>query len=157
MPRCGRRRLDGVRVRRMRQRSRSFPPLKRIERRCSRSAHKGPSWHPKTLSSVVREEVFYLPAPRRARGHEQRGSRFAVIVQVNEFIGLSTVLVSPTFTAARPASFRPVITLDGTPTSVLVEQTAVVDPECLGVRQDGSTRASCGRSIVPSLSSSGHS
>jgi mRNA interferase MazF len=55
-----------------------------------------------------------------------------VIVQANEFLGLSTVLVSPTSTSARPASFRPAITLERTATRVLVEQTAVVDPERLG-------------------------
>jgi mRNA interferase MazF len=55
-----------------------------------------------------------------------------VVVQADEFLGLSTVLVSPTSTAARPASFRPTITLEGTPTAVLVEQTTVVDPERLG-------------------------
>jgi mRNA interferase MazF len=81
---------------------------------------------------VVRGEIFRLPSPRQTRGHEQRGARFAVIVQADEFLGLSTVLVSPTSTAARPASFRPTITLEGTPTSVLVEQTTVVDPERLG-------------------------
>jgi mRNA interferase MazF len=81
---------------------------------------------------VVRGEIFRLPSPRQVRGHEQRGARYAVIVQADEFLGLSTVLVSPTSTAARPASFRPTITLDGTPTTVLVEQTTVVDPERLG-------------------------
>jgi mRNA interferase MazF len=81
---------------------------------------------------VVRGEIFRLPSPRQTRGHEQRGARFAVIVQADEFLGLTTVLVSPTSTAARPASFRPAITLEGTPTSVLVEQTTVVDPERLG-------------------------
>lgn len=81
---------------------------------------------------MVRGEVFRLPSPRQARGHEQRGPRYAVIVQADEFLGLSTVLVSPTSTVARTASFRPVITLDNTPTSVLVEQTTVVDPERLG-------------------------
>lgn len=55
-----------------------------------------------------------------------------MIVQADEFLGLSTVLVSPTSTVAQTASFRPVITLDSTPTSVLVEQTTVVDPERLG-------------------------
>lgn len=45
---------------------------------------------------------------------------------------LSTVLVSPTSTSARPASFRPTITLDGTRTCILVEQTTVVDPQRLG-------------------------
>jgi mRNA interferase MazF len=81
---------------------------------------------------VVRGEIFRLPAPRNARGHEQRGARFAVIVQADEFLELSTVLVSPTSTSARPASFRPTITLNGTQTRVLVEQTTVVDPQRLG-------------------------
>jgi mRNA interferase MazF len=81
---------------------------------------------------VVRGEVFRLPAPRGARGREQRGARFAVIVQADEFLDLSTVLVSPTSTSARPASFRPTITLEGQETRVLVEQTTVVDPQRLG-------------------------
>jgi mRNA interferase MazF len=81
---------------------------------------------------VVRGEIFRLPSPRQARGREQRGARYAVIVQADELLGLSTVLVSPTSTAARRASFRPLITLDDMPTSVLVEQTTVVDPERLG-------------------------
>jgi mRNA interferase MazF len=81
---------------------------------------------------VVRGEVFRLPAARSARGHEQRGARYAVVVQADEFAGLSTVLVSPTSASARAASFRPEITLDGTQTRVLVEQTTVVDPERLG-------------------------
>jgi mRNA interferase MazF len=42
------------------------------------------------------------------------------------------VLVSPTSSHARPASFRPAITLAGTETRVLVEQTTVVDPNRLG-------------------------
>ena len=81
---------------------------------------------------MVRGEVFRLPAPRRTRGHEQPGARYAVVVQADEFLGLSTVLVSPTSASARGASFRPVITLDGQETRVLVEQTTVVDPERLG-------------------------
>jgi mRNA interferase MazF len=81
---------------------------------------------------VVRGEVFRLPAPRGARGHEQRGARYAVVVQADEFLDLSTVLVSPTSTGALPASFRPTITLDGQETRVLVEQTTVVDPQRLG-------------------------
>jgi mRNA interferase MazF len=81
---------------------------------------------------MVRGEIFRLPAPRGARGHEQRGARFAVVVQADEFLGLSTVLVAPTSTSARPASFRPTITLDGDETRVLVEQMTVVDPQRLG-------------------------
>ena len=81
---------------------------------------------------MVRGEVFRLPTRRRGRGHEQRGSRYAVIVQADEFLDLSTTLVAPTSASARPASFRPTVTLDGTETSVLVEQTTVVDPQRLG-------------------------
>jgi mRNA interferase MazF len=81
---------------------------------------------------VVRGELFRLPSPRGARGHEQRGARYAVIVQADEFLDLSTVLVSPISASALPATFRPTITLDGDETRVLVEQTTVVDPVRLG-------------------------
>lgn len=47
-------------------------------------------------------------------------------------MALSTTLVAPTSTSARPASFRPTISLDNTETRVLVEQTTVVDPGRLG-------------------------
>jgi mRNA interferase MazF len=81
---------------------------------------------------MVRGEVFRLPARRETRGREQRGARYAVVVQADDFLGLSTVLVSPTSTSAQPASFRPTITLEGSETRVLVEQTTVVDPQRLG-------------------------
>src|SRR5947209_20099537 len=81
---------------------------------------------------MVRGEVFRLPAPRGTRGHEQRGARYAVIVQADEFLDLSTTLVAPTSTSAMPASFRPRIHLKGGDTGVLVEQTTVVDPQRLG-------------------------
>lgn len=73
-----------------------------------------------------------MPSPRSARGHEQRGARYAVIVQADEFLDLSTVLVAPTSASALPATFRPTITLAGDETRVLVEQTTVVDPQRLG-------------------------
>ena len=99
---------------------------------------------------MVRGEVFRLPTPRGARGREQRGARFAVIVQADEFIDLSTVLVSPTSTSARPASFRPTITLEGQETRVLVEQTTVVDPQRLG-RSAGRLDANELRSVDEAL------
>jgi mRNA interferase MazF len=55
-----------------------------------------------------------------------------VVVQADEFLDLSTVIVAPTSTRARPASFRPVIEIDRTTTRVLVEQATVVDPLRLG-------------------------
>ena len=81
---------------------------------------------------MVRGEVFRLPAPGRARGHEQQGARYAIVVQADELLGLSTALVAPTSTSARPATFRPVVELFGAETRVLVEQTTVVDPQRLG-------------------------
>jgi mRNA interferase MazF len=81
---------------------------------------------------MVRGEILRLPAPKGARGHEQRGARYAVIVQADELMALSTTLVAPTSTGARPATFRPTIEIDGTETRVLVEQSTVVDPRRLG-------------------------
>jgi mRNA interferase MazF len=81
---------------------------------------------------MVRGEIFRLPAPRAVRGHEQRGARFAVVVQADEFLDLSTTLVAPTSSSARPATFRPNVVLEGGTTRVLVEQTTVVDPQRLG-------------------------
>jgi mRNA interferase MazF len=99
---------------------------------------------------MVRGEIFRLPAPRAARGREQRGARYAVIVQADEFLGLSTVLVSPTSASARAASFRPTITLAGQETRVLVEQTTVVDPGRLG-RSAGRLNASELRAVDEAL------
>lgn len=81
---------------------------------------------------MVRGEVFRLPSPRGVRGREQRGARYAVVVQADELMMLSTTLVAPTSTSARPATFRPTISLNDAETRVLVEQTTVVDPERLG-------------------------
>jgi mRNA interferase MazF len=55
-----------------------------------------------------------------------------VVVQADELVHLSTVLVAPTSTGSWPASFRPTITLDGARTRVLVEQSTVVDRRRLG-------------------------
>jgi mRNA interferase MazF len=106
--------------------------MRRIEQRCGRSANRWQHWRPSAPTEVVRGEIYRLPAPRGTRGREQRGARYAVVVQADEFLTLSTVLVSPTSTSAQPASFRPAITLDGTHTRILVEQTTVVDPQRLG-------------------------
>jgi mRNA interferase MazF len=94
--------------------------------------------------------VFRLPPRRGVRGHEQRGARYAVVVQADELLDLSTTLVAPTSTRARPASFRPTITLDGRETLVLVEQTTVVDPQRLG-RSAGRLEASELRAVDDAL------
>ena len=79
----------------------------------------------------MRGDVYALKAPRDARGHEQRGDRYAVVVQ-SDLLPLSTWLVAPTSTSARPTSFRPEVEIDGKSTYVLAEQTAAIQPERLG-------------------------
>lgn len=79
----------------------------------------------------MRGDVHQLKAPRDARGHEQRGRRYAVVVQ-SDLLPLSTWLVAPTSTSARPTSFRPEVEIQGKTTYVLAEQTAAVAPERLG-------------------------
>ena len=78
-----------------------------------------------------RGDVFALRLPKGV-GHEQRGRRFGVVVQSDAMLPRSVVLVAPTSTSARPASFRPEVDLDGTTTRVLVEQTGAVDVGRLG-------------------------
>lgn len=79
----------------------------------------------------MRGEVYRLRAPRDARGHEQLNPRYAIVVQ-SDHLPLSTWLVAPTSTSARPASFRPEVEINGRTTRVLAEQTAAVDPGRLG-------------------------
>ena len=67
-------------------------------------------------------------------GHEQAGERFAVVVQADELLPRSVVIVAPTSRSARPASFRPEIDVRGTVTRVLVEQLGAVDVQRLGKR-----------------------
>ncbi len=81
----------------------------------------------------MRGDVYALRAPRGVKGHEQRGNRFAVVVQ-SDLLPLSTWLVAPTSTSARPASFRPEVEVAGKTTRVLAEQTTAVDPGRLGDR-----------------------
>ncbi len=80
---------------------------------------------------MVRGEVVRLAAARRARGHEQQGVRPGVVVQADELLDLSTVLIAPTSRSATAATFRPTIELAGTPTRVLTDQMRVVDAQTL--------------------------
>jgi mRNA interferase MazF len=80
----------------------------------------------------VRGDVHELRASRNAKGHEQAGRRYAVILQSDDLF-LSTLLVAPTSRSAKAASFRPEILIAGERTHVLVEQTTAVAPERLGL------------------------
>ncbi|HEY2550841.1 MAG TPA: type II toxin-antitoxin system PemK/MazF family toxin [Streptosporangiaceae bacterium] len=70
--------------------------------------------------------------PVRGMGHEQRGRRYGVIVQANELLPRSVVLVAPTSRSALPASFRPEIDLLSEASRVLVEHVGAVDVSRLG-------------------------
>lgn len=78
-----------------------------------------------------RGDVFRINLPMR-HGREQHGSRYGVLVQADELLGLSTVLVALTSRSARPASFRPEVEIAGERTHVMVEQLRVLDLERLG-------------------------
>lgn len=79
----------------------------------------------------MRGDIHRLRAPRGARGSEQRGARYAVVVQSDDLL-LSTLLVAPTSRSAPPRVFRPTITIGEEETQVLIEQTVAVAPERLG-------------------------
>ena len=78
-----------------------------------------------------RGDILALRLPK-GHGHEQRGRRFGVVVQSDAFLPRSVVIVAPTSTSAKPASFRPEVEIDGTSTRVLVEQVGAVDDNRLG-------------------------
>jgi mRNA interferase MazF len=82
---------------------------------------------------VQRGEVFRFKIPK-GLGHEQYGVRFGVVVQADEFLPRSVVIVAPTSRSARQASFRPPVEVDGETTLVLVEQLGAVDTQRLGKR-----------------------
>lgn len=79
----------------------------------------------------MRGDIHRLRAPRGTRGNEQRGFRYAVILQSDDLM-LSTLIVAPTSTSAHPRIFRPTILISGEATQVLTEQTVAVAPERLG-------------------------
>ena len=54
------------------------------------------------------------------------------MVQADEFLPRSVVIVAPTSRSARPASFRPEAEIEGETTRVLVEQIGAVDVKRLG-------------------------
>lgn len=75
---------------------------------------------------MTRGDVYRVRLPKRG-GREQHGPRFAVVVQADALLGLSTVLVAPTSRSALPASFRPEVEVAGQSTRVMVEQLRALD------------------------------
>ncbi|MGC2374446.1 MAG: type II toxin-antitoxin system PemK/MazF family toxin [Solirubrobacteraceae bacterium] len=80
---------------------------------------------------MVRGDVHAIALPSK-RGHVQQGRRYAVIVQADDLLALSTVVVCPTSRSAFSASFHPEIELKGQATQVLCEMVGAVDARGLG-------------------------
>jgi mRNA interferase MazF len=80
---------------------------------------------------VLRGDIYRFRLPKGV-GHEQQGERLGVVVQANELLPRSVVIVAPTSRNARPASFRPEIDVAGERTRVLIEQIGAIDAQRLG-------------------------
>jgi mRNA interferase MazF len=80
---------------------------------------------------VVRGDVHAIKL-RRSRGRVQHGSRYAVVVQADDLLSLSTVLVCPTSRSAPPATFHPEISIGAERTLVMSEMMGAIDARALG-------------------------
>ncbi len=88
---------------------------------------------------MVRGDVHAITLPRR-RGHAQHGRRFAVIVQADDLLSLSTVIVCPSSQSTPTASFHPEVAVQGEITRVMCEMVGVVDVRALGEQVSHVTR-----------------
>jgi mRNA interferase MazF len=75
--------------------------------------------------------VHSITFPQR-KGHVQHGRRYAVVVQADDLLALSTIVVCPTSTSTPSASFHPEIEIDDQPTRVMCEMVGAVDARSLG-------------------------
>lgn len=80
---------------------------------------------------MVRGDVHAITLPGR-RGRVQHGRRFAVIVQADELLALSTVVVCPTSSATPPATFHPEVLISEEPARVMCELVGAVNARALG-------------------------
>lgn len=76
----------------------------------------------------MRGDVYRLRADRNARGHEQKGDRYAIIVHA-DYINLSTWIVVPTSTKAGISTVRPQVSFGDEVTFALTDQIMTIDPE----------------------------
>ncbi len=80
---------------------------------------------------MVRGDVHEIRLPR-GRGRVQHGRRFAVVVQADDLLALSTIVVCPTSTSTPAASFHPEVMLGNEPTRIMCEMVGAVDARSLG-------------------------
>ena len=84
---------------------------------------------------MVRGDVHAIKLPR-PRGRVEHGPRYAVIVQADDLLALSTIVICPTSSSTPAATFHPEITIGNEPTRVMCEMVGAVDVRALG-RQVG--------------------
>jgi mRNA interferase MazF len=82
---------------------------------------------------VIRGDVHEVNLPR-GDGPVQHGRRYAVVVQANDLMALSTIAICPTSQSAQDASFHPEVELNGEKTKVLCEMVRAIDGRKLGDR-----------------------
>lgn len=70
----------------------------------------------------------------KASERSQAGVRPAVVLQSDALAPLSTVVVAPLSRSAAAGRFRPVVDVNGTPTTVMTEQMTAVDVSRVGTR-----------------------
>ena len=80
---------------------------------------------------MVRGDVCAITLPK-GRGRVQHGPRYAVVVQADKLMALSTIVICPTSRSAPHASFHPEVAISGEPTRVLCEMAGAVDARALG-------------------------
>jgi mRNA interferase MazF len=86
----------------------------------------------------MRGDIYRFKPGRSRQSHEQRGRRFAVVVQARRFAHLSTWLIVPTSASAAGTVYRPQIEIPDAGTSLaLCEATVSIDPhvrlgDCVG-------------------------
>jgi mRNA interferase MazF len=80
---------------------------------------------------VVRGDVYAIKLPSK-RGHVQSGRRYAVVIQADDLLALSTVVICPTSRSAFSASFHPEVVIENQPTQFLCEMVGAVDARSLG-------------------------
>ena len=80
---------------------------------------------------MVRGDVHAIKLAR-GRGRVQHGRRFAVIVQADDLLALSTIVVCPTSTTTPAATFHPEVEIADELAYVLCEMVGAVDARALG-------------------------
>lgn len=79
---------------------------------------------------MVRGDVYEIKLPTK-RGHVQSGRRYAIVVQADDLLSLSTVVICPTSRSAFSATFHPEVVIEDQPTQVLCEMIGAIDTRAL--------------------------